>query len=85
MSLPPVAVTGAGDQHDRLQLLEAREDGTAAELGGDDGPHGTDRRGGQQPDDRLAAVRQHGDDPVAVADALVPEETGDRGNLLAQL
>ena len=80
-----VPVAGRGDQDDGLELLEPGDDRAGPELRGDDRPHRAHRRGGEQPDDRLDPVGQHGDHPVAGPHPALAQERRQGADLPAQL
>jgi hypothetical protein len=80
---PAVAVDCEEDA--RLELAEAVEHASGAELRRAGRPDRAEAGGGQERDQRLGDVRQVGDDPVAGADAEPPEPGARPCHLVAQV
>ncbi len=83
--LAVVAVAVDAEQDLRLDLREAIDHAGSAEVRRAARPHGADRRGRQEGDQRLGDVRQIGDHAVAALDAQLAERGGRTGHLLAEL
>ena len=83
--LAAVADAVAGDQHLRLDLLEAVEHGGGAHVGRAQAPHAADAGHGEEGDHRLGDVRQVGRDAIAGLHALLLQMQRQRSDLAPQL
>ena len=84
--MPAAGVNDAvrGDQHLRLDLLEAVDHRGCAHVGRADAPDRTDARGGKEGDDGLGDIRKVGGDAIAGAHALCFQMEGEGRDLAAQ-
>ena len=80
-----VVVAVDGDHDGRGDLAEAVEHAVDAEVGADRRVHGTQRRRGQEHDERFGAVGEHCGHPVAHADSVGRQRPLARCHLGAQL
>jgi hypothetical protein len=83
--LVAVAVPGHGQEHGRLDLPEAVDDATGAELRSAAGPHRAEAGRGQKRYERLRDVGEIRHDPVAAADTEPAQSRTSSSHLVAQL
>ena len=85
MTLAALDAAGRGDDHDRLGVVDAGRELVGGEAAEHDRMDGADAGAGEHGDQRFGHHRHVDDDPVALADPVPDQGTGEAGDQVLQL